>query len=58
MFWQAKNFKRFLIQAAFCVSHNAYEELNKMVCLTYNSKPVISLEKLQEAEEADKDENV
>ena len=29
-----KSFKRFLIQAASCISHNAYEELNKIVCPT------------------------
>lgn len=29
-----KSFKRFLIQAASCVQHNAYEELNKIVCPT------------------------
>lgn len=29
-----KSFKRFLIQAASCISHNAYMELNKIVCPT------------------------
>ncbi len=29
-----KSFKRFLIQAASCVSHNAYMELDKIVCPT------------------------
>ena len=29
-----QNFKRFLIQAASCISHNAYSELNKIVCPT------------------------
>ena len=29
-----KSFKRFLIQAASCISHNAYTELNKIVCPT------------------------
>ena len=29
-----KSFKRFLIQAASCVNHNAYVELNKIVCPT------------------------
>ncbi len=29
-----KNFERFIIQAASCVSHNAYAELNKIVCPT------------------------
>lgn len=29
-----KSFNRFLIQAASCISHNAYSELNKIVCPT------------------------
>lgn len=29
-----KSFKRFLIQAASCISHNADEELNKIICPT------------------------
>lgn len=29
-----KSFERFLIQAASCISHNAYAELNKIVCPT------------------------
>ena len=29
-----KSFKRFLIQAASCLDHNAYTELNKIVCPT------------------------
>ena len=29
-----KSFKRFLIQAASCISHNAYAELDKIVCPT------------------------
>ena len=29
-----KSFQRFLIQAASCISHNAYSELNKIVCPT------------------------
>ncbi|MBD5466665.1 MAG: alpha/beta hydrolase [Lachnospiraceae bacterium] len=29
-----KSFQRFLIQAASCMSHNAYEELNKITCPT------------------------
>lgn len=29
-----KSFKRFLIQAASCISHNAYAELGKIVCPT------------------------
>ncbi len=29
-----KSFKRFLIQAASCINHNAYMELNKIVCPT------------------------
>ncbi len=27
-----KSFQRFLIQAASCISHNSYAELNKIVC--------------------------
>lgn len=30
-----KSFRRFLIQAASCISHNAYAELNKIVCPTF-----------------------
>lgn len=29
-----KSYKRFLIQAASCISHNAYTELNKIICPT------------------------
>jgi pimeloyl-ACP methyl ester carboxylesterase len=29
-----QSFKRFLIQAASCISHNAYAELNNIVCPT------------------------
>lgn len=29
-----KNMERFLIQAASCISHNAYEELDKIICPT------------------------
>ena len=29
-----KSFKRFIIQAASCISHNAYEELSNIVCPT------------------------
>ena len=29
-----KSFKRFLIQAASCISHNAYAELSNIVCPT------------------------
>lgn len=29
-----KSFKRFLIQAASCISHNAYTELDKIACPT------------------------
>ena len=30
-----KSFERFLIQAASCISHNAYVELHKIVCPTF-----------------------